>query len=123
MKASMDVLDRNIRAELFNPHQPVLTRIKDSVPTKYGDNALVANSYIADGCVINGRVENSIIFRNVKVEKGACIKNSIIMQNSIIEENSSLNYVIADKNTRIRENKTLSGCDTLPLVINKGKIV
>ena len=123
LKANMDILDKNIRKEIFKPEQPILTRIKDSVPTKYGNNAGVKNSYIADGCVINGQVENSIIFRNVKVEKGACIKNSIVMQNTIVEENASLNCVIADKNTRIRERKTLSGCDTLPLVINKGKIV
>ena len=117
------MLDRNTRAEIFKPDQPILTRIKDSVPTKYGDNAEVSNSYIADGCTIDGKVENSIIFRNVKVEKGACIKNSIVMQNVIVEENASLNYVIADKNVRIRGNKTLSGCDTLPVTIEKGKIV
>lgn len=123
MKASLDILDRDIRKDIFRPERPILTRIKDSVPTKYGNNAAVSNSYIADGCVINGRVENSVIFRDVKVEKGACIKNSVVMQNSIVEENASLNWAIADKNVRVRENKTLSGCDTLPLVMNKGKII
>ena len=81
------------------------------------------NSYIADGCVIDGEVENSIIFRNVRIEKGARIHNSVVMQNTIVEENSSLNSVISDKNVRITANKTLSGCDTLPVVIHKGKIV
>jgi len=123
LKSNLEMLNRETRTEIFKPDQPILTRIKDSVPTKYGDDAEVSNSYIADGCTINGKVENSIIFRNVKVEKGACIKNSIVMQNTIVEENASLNCVIADKNARIRGNKTLSGCDTLPLIINKGKIV
>ncbi len=123
LSSNLDILSPEIRAEIFRKDQPILTRIKDSVPTRYGDDACVKNSYIADGCVINGTVENSIVFRNVKVEKGACIKNAIVMQNTIVEENASLSYVIADKNARIRENKSLSGCDTLPLVINKGKIV
>ncbi len=123
LKANMDMLNREVRTQIFSEERPILTRVKDSVPTKYGENAKVHNSYIADGCVINGTVENSIIFRNAKVEKGAVIKNSIVMQKTIVEENSSLNCVICDKNARITENKTLSGCNTLPVVINKGKIV
>lgn len=123
LRSNLQMLNSEIRKEIFNGDQPILTRIKDSVPTKYGDNAKVKNSYIADGCFINGEVENSIIFRNVKVEKGAHIKNSVVMQNTIVEENSSLTCVISDKNVRITGNKTLAGCDTLPVVINKGKIV
>ncbi len=123
LHANLKMLEKEKRSEIFNAEQPILTRIKDSVPTKYGDNAEVSNSYIADGCSIDGKVENSIIFRNVKIEKGACIKNSIVMQNTIVEENTSLNCVIADKNARITANKTLSGCETLPVVIGKGKIV
>ncbi len=123
LRANLEMLNGDTRKGLFATDQPILTRTKDSVPTKYGDNANVKNSYIADGCVINGEVENSIIFRNVKIEKGAKVKNSIIMQNSLVEENSSLNCIIVDKNARITENKTLSGCDTLPVVITKGKTV
>lgn len=123
LRANQDMLDKEKRNEIFSPNHPILTRVKDSVPTKYGEKANVKNSMIADGCVINGTVENSIVFRNVKIEKGACIKNSIVMQNTIVEENSSLSFVIADKNARITEQKTLSGCDTLPFVIEKGKIV
>lgn len=123
LHANLEMLNSEIRKEIFNGERPILTRIKDSVPTKYGDNANVKNSYIADGCVINGTVENSIVFRNVKIEKGAHIQNSIIMQNSIVESNSSLTCVIADKNVRITGNKNLSGCNTLPIVIDKNKIV
>ncbi len=123
LSSNLEMLNSSIRHEIFNGDQPILTRIKDTVPTKYGDNANVKNSYIADGCVIDGEVENSIIFRNVRIEKGARIHNSVVMQNTIVEENSSLNSVISDKNVRITANKTLSGCDTLPVVIHKGKIV
>ncbi len=123
LKASLEMLNSEKRNEIFKGTQPILTRVKDSVPTKYGDHAHVKNSYIADGCVIDGAVENSIIFRSVRIEKGAQVKNSVIMQNTIVEENAVLSGVISDKNVRITMGKTLSGCDTLPLVIQKGKFV
>ena len=123
LQANLDMLKEDVKNELFYSGHPILTRIKDTVPTKYGDNAKVLNSLIADGCIIDGNVENSIIFRNVKIEKNAKIKNSVVMQNTIVEENSDLNCVIADKNVRITENKTIIGCDALPVVINKNKIV
>lgn len=123
LASNLDTLSRDVRAELFNPEQPILTRTKDSVPTKYGDNAKIKNCYVADGCVIDGDVENSIIFRNVKVKSGAKIRNSIIMQNSIVENNASLDCVIVDKNAVVSENKILKGELNLPVVVNKGKTV
>ena len=82
--------------------------------------AVVKNSLISDGCVIEGLVENSILFRGVKVGKGACVKNSIIMQDNIIGENTSLDGVITDKNVVISDKKSLSGCAELPYYIPKG---
>ena len=103
--------------------QPILTRTKDSVPTKYGDNAKVKNCYVADGCVIDGEVTNSIIFRNVKVAAGAKISNSVVMQNSVIEADSTLDYVIVAKNATITQSQEIKGTKTLPVVVNKGKTV
>ncbi len=123
LSASLDMLDKDIRREIFSSSQPILTRTKDSVPTKYGDNAKVTNSYVADGCVIDGEVSSSIIFRNVKIEKGAKISNSVVMQNSVIEKCASLDYVIIDKNAKITENQEIKGTKTLPVVVNKGKTV
>lgn len=123
LSANLDVLKKDVRAEIFNPEQPILTRTKDSVPTKYGDNAKIKNSFVADGCMIDGDVENSIIFRNVKIEAGAKIKNSVIMQNSVVEENATLNCTIVDKNALISKDKTILGEITLPVVVNKGKRV
>ena len=82
--------------------------------------SVVKNSLISDGCVIEGVVENSILFRGVKVAKGAVVKNSIIMQDNYIGENTTLNCVITDKNVVIGDRKTLSGCSTLPYFIKKG---
>jgi len=118
-KHNMELLDKNIRDELFGSRD-IYTKVRDSAPSKYGENAVVKNSLISDGCVIEGVVENSILFRGVKVEKGATVRNSIIMQDNIIGANTSLNCVITDKNVVISDKKTLSGCNELPYFIQKG---
>ena len=118
-KHNMELLEKDVRDELFGDRD-IYTKVRDSAPSKYGENALVKNSLISDGCVIEGAVENSILFRGVKVEKGAVVKNSIIMQDNIIGANTSLDCVITDKNVVISDRKTLSGCSALPYFIQKG---
>jgi glucose-1-phosphate adenylyltransferase len=78
---------------------------------------------IADGCQIFGEVENSIIFRGTKIGKGTVVKNSILFQDTFTGENVTLNCVIADKNVVIRDNKNLSGDETLPFYLSKGKMI
>ena len=78
---------------------------------------------IADGCTIEGEVENSIIFRNVKVARGCKVKNSIVMQNTVLGENSTLNCIITDKNVTIKDKVVLSGSETHPFYIGKGIMV
>lgn len=121
--ANMDLLDKDIRLELFMGKNPVLTRIKDSVPTIYGENGDVKNSLVADGCTIDGTVENCIVFRDVKVAKGAVVRDSILMQGTVIGENCQLKCVITDKNVTVREGNVLAGTETMPFIVNKGKIV
>ena len=118
-KHNMELLDKDVRDELFGDRD-IYTKVRDSAPSKYGENATVKNSLISDGCVIEGVVENSILFRGVKVEKGAVVKNSVIMQDNIIGANTSLDCVITDKNVVISDKKTLSGCAELPYFIQKG---
>ena len=77
------------------------------------------NSLVADGCIIDGRVENCIIFKGVKVEKGAVVKNSILMQDTVVGENSKVNCVITDKNVSIRSSAELSGAETFPVCLVK----
>ena len=105
--------------ELFFSNGPIYTKIKDEPPTKYSDESKVKNSIIADGCIIEGIIENSIISRGVKVHKGAEIKNSIILQNCEIKENSKLSNIIIDKNVIIDKGKQLNGDEEFPLVIEK----
>lgn len=122
-QASMQLLDTKVMDELFDPQRPVYTKVRDEAPTKYGLNAKVSNSLIADGCVIDGEVENCILFRSCRVNKGAKLKNCIIMQGTVIEQFASLESVITDKDVVIREGRFLSGYTSYPIYVAKGKIV
>lgn len=120
--ASMKLLDKETRDEIFDG-RPVYTKLRDDMPTRYGMNAKVGHSLIADGCVIEGEVKNSIIFRGVNIGKGAKLENCIIMQSCEIGENTHLTYVVADKNVSFKDGRTLMGCHSFPMVIGKGLIV
>jgi glucose-1-phosphate adenylyltransferase len=122
-QATMELLDPKVRAELFTPERPVYTKVRDEMPTLYADSAQVSDSLMADGCVIEGEVKNSVLFRGVRVERGARVSNSIIMQDSIVQKDVSLNYVIMDKDSVIREGRTLMGYEAHPVMIEKGTIV
>lgn len=120
---SMNLLNFDTRNALFEGDSKIYTKVKDSVPTVYQEGAKVTNSLLADGCVINGTVENSILFRNVRIEEGAVVKNSIVMENGVVGKNSSLQYAITDKDVTITDNRNISGFITYPIVIVKGKKV
>ncbi len=121
---NMSLLKSSIRNDLFkNRNRPVLTKIRNSAPTKYIDGCQVRNSIIADGCIIEGNVENSVLFRGVRIGKGSTVKNSILFQDTQTGENVSLNCVITDKNVRICDGVTLTGHQIIPLYIEKGKTV
>lgn len=118
-KHNMELLQKDVRDALF-ADRDIYTKVRDSAPSKYGENAVVKNSLISDGCVIEGVVENSILFRGVKVGKGAVVRNSIVMQDNIIGENTTLNCIITDKNVVVSDKRTLSSCPELPYYIPKG---
>lgn len=122
-KANMDLLIPENRRKLFPPKLPIYTKVRDNAPCKYGIGASVKNSLIADGSIIEGEVENSIIFRGVKIGKGAKVRNSIIMQDTIIGGKSDINYIITDKKVIIGESRPLSGSQLYPLFVGKGAIL
>ena len=122
--SSMDMLTQEAREGLFGvKNRPVLTKVRNSAPTKYKEGADVKNSFIADGCVIEGTVENSILFRGVKVGKGTVVKNSILMQDTYTGSDVTLNCVITDKDVTIRDGRHLSGHETMPFFVGKGASV
>ena len=103
--------------------RPVFTRVHNSAPVVYAPSASVKNSLIADDCVIEGTVENSIISRGVHIAKGATVKNSIVFQGSVIEKNATLNCIVTDKNVVVTEGTVLSGNDNMPFFVQKGRKV
>lgn len=117
--ANRDLLDASVRKQLFLNKRPIYTKVRDTEPALYGLHAKVSGSLIADGCKIEGTVENSILFRNVQVERHATVRNCIIMQGSLIGGQTDLEYIITDKNVRIRNGKTLKGCADYPIAVRK----
>ena len=123
-ECSMKLLDNDARARLFGvKNYPVLTKVRNSAPTRYCEGAKVLNSVVAEGCIIEGTVENSIIFRGVHVGKGAVVKNSILFQDTYVCPDATLNCVIADKNVMIKDGRTLSGHSSMPFYIGKNVTV
>ena len=119
---SLALLNPTVWKQVFRREQPIFTKVKDEPPTKYSKEAFVKNSMIANGAIIEGHVENSIIFRGVKVEKGAVIKNSIVMQKSIVEANAVLECVILDKDVKVEQGTVLRGEQFEPYLLKKGTI-
>ncbi len=123
-RCSMKLLEHDARVNLFyRRNQSIYTKIRNSAPTRYLPGSSVSNSLVADGCVIEGTVENSVIFRGVKVGKGSVVRNSILMQDTLVGSNVRLNCVITDKNVIIKDGRELSGHETMPFYIGKGQMV
>ena len=122
-KANMQLLDPQVRAQRFPRERPSYTTLRDEGPAKYGLTAEAGGSMIADGAIIDGTVENSIIFRGVHIGKGAVVKNCILMQDTMVSENVSLDHVITDKNVVIRAGRTMVGPESYPVIIAKNSIV
>ena len=98
---------------------PIYTKIRDDNPTRYIEGAKVKNTMAADGCVIEGDVENCVLFRGVKIAKGAVVKNCILMQDTVVEAGANMDYVITDKDVVITAGKELKGNDSFPVYIPK----
>ena len=109
--------DENLDA-LFSGNA-IYTKVRDDNPTRYIAGAKAANVMVADGCVIEGEVENCVLFRGVKIAKGAKVSNCILMQDTVVEEGAKLEYIIADKNVTITAGKELKGTDSYPVYIVK----
>ncbi|MCQ6279641.1 sugar phosphate nucleotidyltransferase [Bacillus sp. EB600] len=120
--ASMDLLNLEIWKKLFLKDRPILTKVKDEPPTRYAKTAVVHNSMVANGAEIQGKVENSIIARGVKIAKGAVVKNCIIMQKSQIGENCVLDHAILDKDVRVESGVAITGTQEAPYILKKGLV-
>ena len=122
-KSNMALLEPDNARKLFVPKRSIYTKVSDNAPVKYDLDSKVSNSLIADGCIIEGEVENSVLFRGVKVGKGAKVKNCILMQGTVVGDNAELNYLITDKNVSICENHILTSSPQYPMYVGKGASV
>jgi glucose-1-phosphate adenylyltransferase len=120
---SMQLLQPEVWKNLFFEPGPIYTKVKDEPPARYTDGAKTSNSLIANGCIIEGTVINSILFRGVHVQKGAVIRNSIVMQNGLISENSNIDHVILDKDVTIERGRELKGAEVSPFLAMKRKVI
>jgi glucose-1-phosphate adenylyltransferase len=122
-EANMDLLNFDIMKELFLGEHQIYTKMKDNHPTHYGKDAQVINSIVGSGCVIDAKIDNSVLFRDSKIGAHSEISDSIIMQKAEIGENVKLKYVIFDKDCKIRDNATLIGTRDNPIILSKGRSI
>lgn len=122
-RCNMELLNPEIRNRLFVENGKVYTKVKDEAPAKYNEEAEVSNAIIGDGCIIEGRVEDSVLFRGVMIKKGAFVKNCIIMQGTVIEEGVKLQNVIIDKGAVVTTGKELKGVENWPIIVGKNTTV
>ena len=121
--ANMALKDKEVRDDLFNGRRPVYTKVRDDMPTKYGLGSKVSNSLIGNGCLIEGEVDNCVLFKGVHIGKGTKVSNCVIMQDTRVGDNCSMSYVVVDKDVIIRDGKTLAGTTTYPVYIGKLSVV
>lgn len=122
-RANMDMLDSAKRRDLFTPQRPIFTKNHEEVSTYYGENAVSVNSLVADNCIIEGTVENCIVFSGVRIAAGARLRNCIVMRGCTVGPWTELTNVIADKNCSFGSSVTLTGSDKLPVVVPKDSIL
>lgn len=116
---NMKMLDDANVSALFSGRNPIYTKIRDDHPARYINGSKAANIMAADGCVVEGEVENSILFRGVRIGKGAKVKNCVLMQDTVVEAGAEMEYVVTDKNVTITAGKRLKGVDTFPVYVAK----
>lgn len=120
---NMEILDPKLRKGLFRDELPVYTKVRDEMPAYYGEQATEINSLVADGCQIEGTVENSVLFRGVKIAPNAHVKNCIIMQDGQVHEGAYIENCILDKQAIIKRNAKLIGPEAYPIVIGKNVVI
>ncbi|SFS60805.1 glucose-1-phosphate adenylyltransferase subunit GlgD [Paenibacillus sp. BC26] len=122
-KNNMQLLRPEVWRSLFFEPGPIYTKVKDEPPARYAEGAKTSNSLVANGCIIEGTVINSILFRGVHVRKGAVVRNSIVMQNGIIGEHSFVDHVILDKDVTVERSRELRGAEVSPFLAVKRKVI
>ena len=120
---TMALLKKDVRADIFGGAHPVWTKVRDRVPCYYGENVKMENVLVADGCMLEGEVEDSILFRQVTVEEGAEVENCIIMNDCVIGKGAEVKYAILDKEVTVTPGAKLCGTKEHIIIVKKGETV
>ena len=120
---SLSLLQKEVRQDLFHFNHPVYTKVRDRVPSYYGESCRTENCILADGCMVEGTAVRSVLFRQVTLCPGATVEDCVIMNDSVIGENCELKYVILDKDVTVRPGTKLIGTPNNPVIIKRGEIV
>ena len=123
LRSNMDLMDRKIRRELFNPERKIITKIHDTPPALYTADSHVRSSLMAAGSIVEGTVENSVVFRSVRIEKGATVKNCVIMDKCVIKAGAVLENVICDRSVTVTAGTRIRGTSESPCVLPKGGVI
>ena len=120
---TMALIKKDVRADIFGGAHPVYTKVRDRVPTYYGEGSEIENCLVADGCMVEGEVEDSVLFREVSIGKGAEVEHCIIFNDAVIGEGAELKYVILDKNVTVTPGAKLIGTKKNPIIVKRGETV
>ena len=120
---SLSLTNKEIRADLFGRNHPVYTKVRDRVPTYYGDDCSINNCYVADGCMLGGSAKNSVLFRQVTIYPTSTVEDCVIMNDTVVYEGCELRHVILDKDVVVRPGAKLIGTPQNPVIIRRGEIV
>ena len=120
---SLSLINKDVRADLFGANHPVYTKVRDRVPSYYGEDCEIEDCLVADGCMLEGEAEHSVLFRQVAICKGAEVEDCVIMNDSTVGEGAELKYVILDKDVTVRPGAKLIGTPNAPIIIKRGEVV
>ena len=120
---SMALINKEVRKDIFNGAHVIYTKVRDRVPTYYGAECEVEDCLVADGCMLEGEVENSILFRQVTIAKGAEVEDCILMNDCVVGEGAELKYCILDKNVTVTPGAKLIGTKKNPIIVKRGETV
>ena len=120
---NLALIDADIRHDLFGGCHPIYTKVRDRVPSYYGENCQVDDCIVADGCILEGTAKHSVLFRQVSIGEGSTVEDCMIMNDTVVGENCELKCVILDKDVTVRPGSKLIGTKKNPIIIKRGEIV
>ena len=117
-KTNMDFLKKDVRDYFFKQYPDIYSKVEDLPPAKYNCGAQVSNSLVSSGCIVNGTIENSILFKKIYIGNNSVVKNCIILNNAYIGDNSYLENCIVESGSTIKANTNYKG-EGEPLILDE----